>query len=101
MFQLEKRKKQADEVDPFKDKTRIDNNAAIDTDAAEQVGHMEVSAFKKSYDRMIIQVRKALARIKFGNYGLCERCGNMIDTDRLMLMPEATLCVTCERKREK
>jgi len=25
----------------------------------------------------------------------------MIDTDRLMIMPEATLCVDCEKKREK
>ena len=46
-------------------------------------------------------MRKALTRIRFGKYGLCERCGKFIDTDRLMIMPETTLCVECEKKREK
>jgi len=25
----------------------------------------------------------------------------MIDTDRLMIMPETTVCVKCEKKKEK
>lgn len=98
---LEKKKKELIKQDPFEDKTRLNDNAAVDTDAAEQVGHMQVSAFKHSYDRSMIQIRKALSRIKIGDYGVCERCGNMIDTDRLMIMPETTLCVKCEKKREK
>jgi len=61
----------------------------------------QVSAVKKAYDRTIIQIRKALSRIKIGKYGVCERCGKFIDTDRLMVLPETTLCVDCEKKREK
>lgn len=98
---LEKRKRQMVAEDPFTDTSRTVDNAAIDTDAAEQAGHMRVSALKLTYERSIIQVRKALARIKIGKYGVCERCGKMIDTDRLMIMPETTLCVDCEMKREK
>ncbi|OGC98988.1 hypothetical protein A2W16_00035 [Candidatus Amesbacteria bacterium RBG_16_48_31] len=62
---------------------------------------MQVSAIKQVADRSIIQIRKALSMIKVGKYGVCENCGKMIDTDRLMVMPETTLCVECERKREK
>lgn len=98
---LEKKKKQVTANDPFTDQSRINDNAAVDADAAEQFGHMQATAFKKSLDRSIIQVRKALTRIKIGKYGLCERCGKFIDTDRLMIMPETTLCVECEKKREK
>jgi len=98
---LEKRKKLAAAADPFNDKSRLDDNAAIDADAAEQVGHMQASAIRQTLDRSIIQVRKALTRVKIGKYGVCENCGKMIDTDRLMIMPEATLCVDCEKKREK
>lgn len=98
---LEKKKKDVEKSDPFMDKGRLDDNAAIDADAAEQVGHMQASAIRQTLDRSIIQVRKALSRIKFGKYGVCERCGKMIDTDRLMVMPETTLCVSCEKKREK
>lgn len=98
---LESKKKRLAEADPFTDKSRLDDNAAIDTDAAEQFGHMQVSALKRAYDRMIIQVRKALSQIKIGKYGLCERCGKFIDTDRLVILPETTLCINCEKKREK
>jgi len=101
LFGLEKRKKELTKEDPYADKYRLDDNAAMDADAAETTGHMEVSALKKTIDRRTIQIRKALSRIKFGKYGVCERCGKMIDTDRLMIMPETTVCIDCERKREK
>jgi len=79
----------------------LNDNAAIDADAAEQIGHIQASAFRHTYDKATIQIKKALARIKIGKYGICENCGQMIDTDRLMVMPEMTLCINCEKKREK
>ena len=42
-----------------------------------------------------------MSRIKIGKYGLCERCAKFIDTDRLMILPESTLCVVCEKLKEK
>ena len=101
LTKLEKRKAELDVEDPFSDRSRVDDNAAVDTDAAEQIGHMRVSALKQAMDRSIIQIRKAMARIKLGKYGLCERCGKFIDTDRLMIMPESTLCISCEKLKEK
>lgn len=101
LFGLERRKKEIAREDPYADVARLDDNAAIDTDAAERVGHMRVSAIKHTLDRSTIQIRKALTRIKIGKYGVCENCGRMIDTDRLMVVPETTVCVSCERKREK
>lgn len=101
LFGLEKRQKELSNEDPYADKSRLLDNAAADADAAERVGHMQVSAVKKAADRSMIQIRKALTRIKIGNYGMCENCGKMIDTDRLMIMPETTLCIDCEKKKEK
>lgn len=98
---LERRKQGLSKQDPFKDVSRVIDNAASDSDAAEQVGHAQVTAMEKHTDRRLIQIRKALTRIKLGKYGICEHCGEMIDTDRLMVMPEATICVQCEQKREK
>jgi len=97
---LEKKRKNIDAQDPFKDGNRISDNA-IDTDAAEQFGHARTSALREALDRKIIQTKKALTRVKVGKYGICEDCGKMIDTDRLMVYPEATLCIDDERKREK
>ncbi len=101
LSRLEKRKAELDKEDPFADRNRVDDNAAVDTDAAEQIGHMRVSAIKQTLDRSIIQIRKAMSRIKIGKYGLCERCGKFIDTDRLMIMPESTVCISCEKLKEK
>ena len=98
---LEKRKENLSKRDPFKDASRVVDNAASDTDAAEQVGHAQVAAMEKQTDRRLIQIKKALTRIKLGKYGTCERCSKMIDTDRLMVMPEATVCIDCERKKAK
>ena len=98
---LEKRRKEIEEEDPFKDVSRITDNAAPDADAAEQFGHARTSAIREQLDRRIIETKKALARVKIGKYGICEECGNMIDTDRLMIYPEATLCARDAAKKEK
>src|SRR5258708_29524151 len=96
---LQKQKRDLKEEDPFSNTDRIDDNAALDTEAEEQFGHARTSALRSELDKKIIQVRKALTRLKEGKYGICENCGKMIDTDRLMVYPEATRCVSCEKKR--
>jgi RNA polymerase-binding transcription factor DksA len=98
---LERRKKEISSEDPFRDTSRILDNASPDADAAEQFGHARTSALKTEINRKIVQIRKALAMIKIGKYGICEECGQMIDTDRLMVYPEATLCAKDDEKREK
>lgn len=89
---LERRSSELENDDPFKDPTRINDNAAPDADAAEQFGHARIEAMRSELTRKIIQTRKALARLKIGKYGICEVCGELIDTDRLMVYPEATRC---------
>lgn len=99
LSRLETRKKLLDTDDPFI-VGRSENLASPDTTAAEQFGHARAEAIRQELDKKIIQVRKALSRVKIGSYGTCENCGKMIDTDRLMVYPESTFCVDCERKRE-
>lgn len=96
---LDRQKKNLKAEDPFSNSARTQDNAALDTEAEEQFGHATTSAIRNEIDKKRIQIRKALTRIKIGKYGICENCGKMIDTDRLMVFPEATRCVTCEKKR--
>lgn len=98
---LERRKKEVQKEDPFNDTDRLSDNASPDTDAAEQFGHARSSAIKEQIDKKIVQSKKALTRIKVGKYGVCEDCKEFIDTDRLVIYPEATLCAKCKTKREK
>ena len=98
---LTNQKARLEKEDPFSDTKRVLDNASDDDEAAEQFGHANTEGLKREVDRKLIQIRKALTRIKIGKYGTCEKCGNMIDTDRLMIVPEATVCVKCEKQKEK
>jgi RNA polymerase-binding protein DksA len=46
-------------------------------------------------------IQDALTRLKRGEYGYCERCGEEIPTARLQAMPHATLCVKCQTRIER
>ncbi len=97
---LQRRKKEIEKEDPFKDTDRIIDNASPDTEAAEQFGHARTSAIRQHLQRNIIQTKKAITMLRIGRYGICEDCGKMIDTDRLMVYPETTLCTRDAAKRE-
>lgn len=101
LHKLKERKKEVEKGDPFKNTARIADNAAPDTEAEEQFDHVKTSAIKQEIERKIIQTRKALSKVKVGKYGICDDCGNMIDTERLMAYPEAIYCTACQKKREK
>jgi DnaK suppressor protein len=45
-------------------------------------------------------VRAALDRIRSGEYGVCENCGEPIHAKRLEAVPWATLCVACQSLSE-
>ena len=87
--------------DPFANPTRLTDNAAPDNEALEQIDHLKNQSLQEQLKKNLIQVRRALTRLKIGKYGICEECGQMIDTDRLMIYPHATLCVKCEQKKKE
>jgi len=99
--EFKKRKKSLEKEDPFADTERLNDNAAVDAEAAEEVGHERVMALKSEIDKTLIRIRKALTRIKIGKYGVCSRCGDLIDTDRLAIDPTADLCVDCAKTTKK
>ena len=43
----------------------------------------------------------AWQRAEAGTYGICEDCGEGISAERLEFVPEATLCVACQARRER
>jgi RNA polymerase-binding transcription factor DksA len=98
---LKKRKKEISKEDPFANPSRTTDNAATDIEADEQFGHARTSALQTEINRGMVQIRKALTMIKMGKYGICEECGQMIDTDRLIIYPQATLCAKDAAKKEK
>lgn len=47
----------------------------------------------------LAEIDAALARIDAGTYGSCEACGLAIARERLEVIPQARLCVTCSASR--
>lgn len=86
--------------DPYKTKKREEDNS-VDADVAEQIDHERLWALRNELTKSIINIRKTLTRIKIGKYGICERCGKMIDTDRLAIKLTAEYCVSCTKELEK
>lgn len=43
-------------------------------------------------------INLALEKIKKGNYGVCEKCGEKIPRTRLNVCPEAKFCLKCKQK---
>jgi RNA polymerase-binding transcription factor DksA len=86
--------------DPFRDSERVNHNST-EEDVDEQVGHFDTEVKVSFVNKQLVQLRQALTRIKIGKYGICEKCGKMIDTDRLAIKPETTICIDCAKEQEK
>ncbi|MBN1250267.1 MAG: TraR/DksA C4-type zinc finger protein [Anaerolineae bacterium] len=41
------------------------------------------------------ELEQALVRLEDGTYGICERCGQRINPNRLAVLPDTTICVAC------
>jgi len=48
---------------------------------------------------LVQQVSEALERIDNGSYGLCLRCGQSIEVNRLAALPWVALCIGCQEGR--
>lgn len=85
--------------DPFSDPERVNDNAASDAEASEESDHDRYVALVDELKSQVSKIDGALLRISDGTYGFCTNCHEMIDTDRLAILPTATLCLTCEQKK--
>jgi len=50
--------------------------------------------------KLIKKIKKALARIENGTFGVCESCGEDISIERLKARPVTTQCIDCKTKEE-
>lgn len=77
-------------------------NEALSPDFAEQATQREnddvLGAIEQSAKEELVQISQALARLDRGEYGLCMRCGEDIDSGRLEAVPHAERCAACARE---
>ena len=49
----------------------------------------------------LAQVEAALTRLEAGIYGTCENCSDPIAAERLLALPQTTLCLDCSAEEEE
>jgi DnaK suppressor protein len=60
----------------------------------------EVIALLHHEQAELAAAQAALQRIEQGEYGYCAECGDVIGAQRLQVVPEALLCVSCQDMAE-
>ena len=72
-----------------------------DTDMEEKADEVEeydnLLSLEHSLELKLKDVNLAIAKIKNGGFGKCEKCGKEIEEERLMAYPEAKLCIKCNK----
>jgi RNA polymerase-binding protein DksA len=56
---------------------------------------------EENSEHVLADIDAALKRIEDGLYGTCTNCGEQIPEERLEARPSATLCIDCQRVRER
>jgi DnaK suppressor protein len=56
---------------------------------------------EENSEHVLSDIDAALKRIEEGTYGICTNCGKQIPEERLEARPWATLCIDCQRERER
>lgn len=60
-----------------------------------------LEAVVEQRQKLLQQMHVAYGRLAAGRYGICEDCEQPILAERLEVVPWATLCVTCQSRREQ
>jgi DnaK suppressor protein len=71
-------------------------------DAQREISAYSLYSLIERKHRELRRIEYLIGRIlKEEEFGLCEECGAQIPKERLLIVPEATLCVTCQRELER
>ncbi len=71
---------------------------AVNDEAADEVEEYSTNLpIEFSLETQLQNVNTALAKIKKGAYGTCEKCGKAITKERLLALPETPLCENCAK----
>jgi RNA polymerase-binding transcription factor DksA len=55
-------------------------------------------ALRKRVLAKIASLEDALKSLDEGDYGICARCGEQIEPERLDILPDTTLCIRCAQR---
>ena len=63
--------------------------------------HETDELLRRRLERRLAELDHVQRRLEQGAYGKCEQCGGEIPEERLEALPDTTMCVPCQRLRER
>ena len=100
----QEQKRLREELDRFPE-TLADEHPGYSThmadDASDVFEQAKNLALRQNLERELELVDLALQKLREGNWGVCERCGEPINPERLDAMPQARYCLPCQKHLEK
>jgi RNA polymerase-binding protein DksA len=86
-------------VEDSGEETAYDNHLA---DTATETYDRELDyTLEENSGHVLAEIDAALERIEVGTYGICTNCDQPVALERLEALPWATLCIDCQRDRER
>lgn len=76
-----------------------DDGETVDDNDQEESDFENNQTLETQLETSLKKVKNALKLIEKGTYGKCKKCQNIIESDRLEIIPEADLCVKCSSKK--
>lgn len=73
-------------------------SAALERAADQVEEYSTLLPIEHSLELKLKDVNLALEKMKKGTYGICEKCKKPIDIQRLKILPEVRICLTCKTK---
>lgn len=107
---IKKLEKATDDYETLKSSvTQSDNNDTQDTsptfkvleEGAATLSKEEAGKLAQRQSKFIQHLQAALIRIENRTYGICRDTGKLIQKERLMAVPHATLCIEAKEKGVK
>ena len=82
-------------------------NARLETKADYELGEGDPMIYQWEFNfamrgraqQHLAQIEEALQQLEMGIYGLCERCGQPIEPERLAVLSHTTVCSQCAQRR--
>ena len=73
------------------------NSEEDGTDAFERQFALDIA---RTENESVYEIDDALRRLDEGTYGVCEECGETINTARLSALPFTRMCIACKSEQE-
>lgn len=77
----------------------IHPDSNLEEEADETQEYDNLISLEQNLELRLKDIETALEKIKKGKYGKCEKCRKKIEEKRLLVYPEARLCITCNKDK--